>query len=299
MSTTAPRPQPRLTEVGPRDGLQNEKAVVPLEAKVAFVDALADAGLRDIETGAFLPAKASPQLADSEQVFARIARKTGVAYSALVAGEGGLDLALAVKASKILVAVDASETHAVKIGRASTAETLARLKPVLAKARAARVPARAVVSFAFWCPYEGLVAPAKVADLVRRLEGLGATEFSIGDTLGKASPDEVRKLLHVLLKAVAPASVSLHFHNSFGRAVVNALVAWKTFGVSRFDASAGGAGGCPWTPRAAGNVTTESLVSAFKGAGTDTGIDETKLKAAAAALFAHLGRPAGTRPTAS
>jgi hydroxymethylglutaryl-CoA lyase len=296
---TVPRPQPRLTEVGPRDGLQNEKAVVPLEAKVAFIDALAGAGLKDIETGAFLAAKTSPQLADSEQVFARIARKPGVTYSALVAGEGGLDLALAVKAGKILVAVDASESHAVKIGRSTTGETLARLKPVLARARAARVPARAVVSFAVWCPYEGLVSPAKVAELARRLEGLGATEFSIGDTLGKASPDEVRKLLHVLLKTVAPASVSLHFHNSFGRAVVNSLVAWKTFGVSRFDGSAGGAGGCPWTPRAAGNVSTESLVSAFKGAGADTGVDETKLKAASAALFTHLGRPAGTRPTAS
>ncbi len=297
MSPNAPRPLPRLTEVGPRDGLQNEKAVVSLEAKVAFIDALADAGLRDIEAGAFLAAKASPQLADSEQVFARIARKPGVTYSAMVAGEGGLDLALAVKADKVLVAVDASETHAAKIGRVSTAEALARLKPVLAKARAARMPARAVVSFALWCPYEGLVSPARVVDLVRRLEGLGATEFSIGDTLGKASPDEVRKLLHVLLQAVAPASVSLHFHISFGRAVVNALVSGKTFGVSRSAATAGGAGGCPWMPRAAGNVPTESLVSAFKGAGSDTGVDETKLKAASAALFAHLGRPAGTRPT--
>lgn len=298
MSATVPRPQPRLTEVGPRDGLQHEKAVVPLEAKVAFIDALSAAGLREIEAGAFLAAKASPQLADSAQVFARMARRPGVVYSALVAGEPGLDLALAVKADKICVGLDASDTHSLKISRSSTAETLSRLKPVLARARAANVPARAVVSFAFWCPYEGPVSPAKVSELLRRLEGLGATEFSIGDTLGKASPDDVRKLLHVLLKSVAPASVILHFHNSFGRAVANALVAWKTFGVSRFDGSAGGAGGCPWMPRAAGNVSTEALASAFASAGAATGVDETRLKAASTALFLHLGRPAGTRPTA-
>ncbi|MDX6769837.1 MAG: hydroxymethylglutaryl-CoA lyase [Elusimicrobiota bacterium] len=297
MNAPAPRPRPRLIEVGPRDGLHNEKRVVPLDAKVAFIDALSDAGLADIEAAAFLDPKASPALADSQQVFARITRKPGVSYAALVAGEPGLELALALKATKILVAVDASETHAQKIGRASVAETLARLKPVLARARAARLPARAVVSYAFWCPYEGLITPAKVADLARRLEDLGATEWSIGDTLGKASPDEVRRLLGVLLKAVAPASVSLHFHNTFGRAVANALVAWKTFGVSRFEASAGGAGGCPWAPRAAGNASTESLLSAFKAAGADTGVDETKLKAASAALFAHLGRPPGTRPS--
>lgn len=290
-------PTPRLCEVAPRDGLQNEKATVPLDAKVSFINALAEAGLTDIEAGAFLNPKASPQLADSSQVFARITRKPGVSYSALVPSEAGLDLALAVKADKICVAVDASETHHQKIARSTIAETLARLKPVLARARAARVPARAVISYALWCPYEGLVAPAKVADLLRRLEDLGATEWSVGDTLGKASPDEVRRLLHLLLKSAAPASISLHLHNSYGRAVTNALVAWKTFGISRFDASAGGAGGCPWAPRAAGNVATESLISAFKAAGSDPGVDETKLKAASAALFLHLGRPPGARPS--
>ncbi|MFI5349562.1 MAG: hydroxymethylglutaryl-CoA lyase, partial [Elusimicrobiota bacterium] len=138
-----------------------------------------------------------------------------------------------------------------------------------------------------WCPFEGQVAPEKAAAAVKLLSGIGVSEFSIGDTTGKASPDEVRKLLFLLLKGVAKENVFLQFHNTFGRAVANAIVAWKTFGIAGFDSSAGGAGGI---------VATEALISAFKAAGADVGVDETKLKAAAAGLFKHLGRPVGARP---
>jgi len=292
----APRPTPRLVEVGPRDGLQSEKGVISLDAKVAFVDALSETGLKEIEAGAFVNPKSVPQMANSEQVFARIKRKPGVIYSALVPNETGLDLALACKADKISVFTAATESFNQKNIKASIKESIERFKPVVARSRAARLPVRGYISTAFWCPYEGLVKPEKVVEVVKMLSGIGVSEFSVGDTIGKASPDEVRKLLFVLLKAVPKDSVFLHFHNTFGRAVANSIVAWKTFGISGFDASTGGVGGCPYAPGASGNVATEALVSAFKAAGGDPGIDESKLKDAAALLFKHLGRAPGTRP---
>ena len=287
MHLEKPRPAPRLVEVGPRDGLQNEKKTVPLEAKVAFIDALSASGLHEIEAGAFVNPKDFPQLADSERVFARIRRDPGTAYSAVVASAAGLELALAVKADKICVPAAASESYSQKIAKSSIMGTIERLRPVVARARAARLPVRASIAAAYWCPYEGKVDPAKAVSVVRLLSGIGVSEFSVADTAGKASPDEVRKLLFLLLKAVAKDSVFLSFHNAFGRAVANSIVAWKTFGVSGFDASAGGAGGL---------AATEGLASAFKAAGAELAVDEAKLKAAAAGLFKHLGRPAGTRP---
>jgi hydroxymethylglutaryl-CoA lyase len=287
MEPLKPRPAPRLVEVGPRDGLQNEKSAVPLEAKVAFIDALSEAGLQEIEAGAFVNPKSAPQLANSEQVFARIKRDPGTAYSALVQNVVGLELALAVKADKVSVLAAASESFSQRIGKSSIMGSIERLRPVVARARAARLPVRASVSAAFWCPYEGKIDPAKAVEVVKRLSGIGVSEFSVGDATGKASPDEVRKLLFLLLKAVPKDSVFLSFHNAFGRAVANAIVAWKTFGVTGFDSSAGGAGGL---------AATEGLVSAFKAAGAELAVDEAKLKAAAAAVFKHLGRPPGSRP---
>ncbi len=283
----------RALEVGPRDGLQNEKAVVPLAAKVAFIDALSAAGLREIEAGAFVSPKAVPQMADSAAVFAAIRRAPGVTYSALVPNLQGLEAALAAGAGKVSVFTAASETFNRKNINASIAESVERFKPVESRARAAGLPLRAYVSTAFWCPYEGQVAPAKVVETVKLLEDLGVDELSIGDTIGKASADEVRRLLEALLKAVPTASVFLHFHDTFGRAVENALVAWREFGVTGFDASTGGVGGCPYAPGAAGNVAMESLVDAFTAAGVVTGVDAARLRAAAAGLSAALGRPLG------
>ncbi len=291
-----PRPVPRLVEVGPRDGLQSEKGVISLDAKVAYINALSETGLKEIEAGAFVNPKSVPQMANSEQVFARIKRKEGVIYSALVPNEIGLDLALKCKIDKVSVFTAASETFNQKNIKATIKDSIERFRPVVLRTRRDKLPVRGYVSTAFWCPYEGAIKPEKVVEVVKMLSGIGVQEFSIGDTIGKASPEEVRKLLFLLCKAVPKESIFLHFHNTFGRAVANAIVAWKTFGISGFDSSAGGVGGCPYAPGATGNVSTEALVSAFKAAGSDPGVDEAKLKAASTALFVHLGRPAGTRP---
>jgi hydroxymethylglutaryl-CoA lyase len=281
----------QLTEVGPRDGLQNEKAQVPLEAKVAFIDALSETGLAEIEAGAFVSPKSVPQMADSLEVFESIKRKEGVRYSALVPNERGLDAALEAEVDKIAVFTAASESFNQRNINASIAESLERFKPVLQRARQARLPARAYVSTAFFCPYEGRVAVEAVLAVVDRLNALGVDEVSIGDTIGRAAPDDVRRLLEPLLKRLRPERLVLHFHDTYGLAVANALTAWREYGVYRFDASAGGLGGCPYAPGATGNVGTEDLAFAFEASGGKTGVDVGRLSAAALALQPVLGRP--------
>ncbi len=284
------RPALRFVEVGPRDGLQTAGAAVSTDVKVAFVDRLSASGLREIEAGAFVSARDVPEMADSAQVFARIARRPGVVYSALVPNGKGLERALAAGAGKIAVFTAASETFNRKNIRASIAESIERFKPVVAGARAAGLPLRAYVSTAFVCPYEGKIKPAAVVDVVRRLEDLGVDEHSIGDTVGRASTDDVRRLLDALLKAVPVERIFLHLHDTYGMAVANALVAWESYGVSGFDASTGGVGGCPYAPGAPGNVAMEDLVSAFHASGGVTKVDVKALQAAAKMLSAAMGQ---------
>lgn len=284
----------RLVDVGPRDGLQNEKAVVPLDAKVALVDALSACGLREIEAGAFVSPKAVPQMADSASVFERIARKPGVVYSALVPNEKGLEAARAAKADKIAVFTAASETFNRRNINASIAESIERFRPVVAGAKGLKT--RAYVSTAFFCPYEGKIRPEKVVEVVERLAALhDFDDYSIGDTIGRAAPDDVRALLPKLLKAVPVERVFLHFHDTYGMAVANALAAWREFGVTGFDASSGGLGGCPYAPGAGGNVATEDLAFAFEASGAATGVDLKALQAAGRALEPRLGRPLASR----
>lgn len=288
-------PKLRLVEVGPRDGLQNEKAVVPLAAKVAYIDALSLTGLREIEAGAFVSPKAVPQMADSDLVFAGIDRRAGVVYSALVPNERGFERALAAGAGKVSVFTAASESFNQKNINASIAESIERFKPVVFLAKKAKLPVRAYVSTAFFCPYEGAIKPEAVLDAVKRLQDLAVDELSIGDTIGKASAVDVRRLLTPLLVAVSTEKVFLHFHDTYGRAIENALVAWREYGVSGFDASTGGVGGCPYAPGAAGNVAMEDLASAFTAAGGETGVVLEGLVAAAATLSRALGRSLGLR----
>jgi hydroxymethylglutaryl-CoA lyase len=282
----------RIVEVGPRDGLQSETGTVPTDVKVAYVDALSGAGLPEIEVSAFVSPQWVPQLADAEEVFRRIRRRPGVVYSALVPNERGLERAMAAGVGKIAVFTAASETFTRRNINASIEESLRRFAPVVTAARAAKLPVRGYVSTAFWCPYEGRILPAPVVEVCRKLLDLGADELSIGDTIGKATPEEVRALLEALPAEWPRERVAMHFHDTYHRAVANARAA-RERGVSTFDSSAGGIGGCPYAPGATGNVATEALIEAFRADGLEVTGDLEALGAARRVIGPALGRPAG------
>ncbi len=284
----------RIVEVGPRDGLQNEKATLPTETKIAFVDALSRAGYDEIEVSAFVSPRWVPQLADAEAVFRGIARAPGVLYAALVPNEQGLDRALEAGAGKIAVFTAASETFNRRNINASIEESIARFAPVVPRARAAGLPVRGYVSTAFWCPYEGRVEPPAVVDVARRLLDLGVEELSIGDTIGKAVPAEVHALLDLLLDVAPQDAIAMHFHDTYGTAVANALASYER-GITVFDASAGGVGGCPYAPGAAGNVATEDLVWALRRSGAAVSVDLERVRTASHLLASALGRPLRSR----
>jgi hydroxymethylglutaryl-CoA lyase len=284
-------PLPRLAEVGPLDGLAYEAAVVPTEAKVAFIDALSESGVREILAGAFGGTAPIPQLADSAEVFENMKRREGVAYLALVRDEKGLDLAIEAEADKIEVDCAASETYSQKVGGNPIARVLEGLRPLVARARAAKLSVRAGVGTCFHCPYGGAVHPDSVAAIVERLRVMGVAEFSLGDTLGRASPQDVRALLEILLRRLSlnPEQIFLHFHDTYGMALANALTAWTEYRISGFDASCGGVGGCPYAPGVGGNAATEDLAFAFLASGAPLRLDFQKLREAGAALSRHLG----------
>ncbi|MEK7316517.1 MAG: hydroxymethylglutaryl-CoA lyase [Candidatus Eisenbacteria bacterium] len=286
----------RIVEVGPRDGLQNEKQPIPTDVKVALVDALSEAGYEEIEVSAFVSPKWVPQLADASEVFARIRRRPGVVYSALVPNEQGLDRALEARVGKVAVFTAASETFNQKNINATIEESIARFAPVVPRALAAGVRVRGYISTAFFCPYEGTIEPAAVVAVAKRLLDLGVEELSIGDTIGKATVGEVDALLDRLLDAAPQEQIALHFHDTYGRAVANALAAYER-GITTFDASVGGVGGCPYAPGAAGNVATEDLALAFQRSGAPLSLDLAKVSAASDLLASALGRR--LRPPAS
>jgi hydroxymethylglutaryl-CoA lyase len=266
----------RIVEVGPRDGLQNETAPVPTAAKVAFVDALADSGVHEIEVSAFVSPRWVPQLSDAADVFARITRRKGVIYSALVPNRQGFDQALAAGAQKVAVFTAASETFNRKNINTSIDGSIDRFLPIVAAAVDAGLPVRGYVSTAFWCAFEGRIAPRSVVALVDRLIDIGIDEVAISDTIGKATPDEVRQLLDRLLPRLPAARIAVHFHDTYGCGVANTLAAWD-HGIRTADASAGGLGGCPYAPGASGNVATEEVVAALEARGIDTGVDRQRL----------------------
>ncbi|HET9950639.1 MAG TPA: hydroxymethylglutaryl-CoA lyase [Candidatus Eisenbacteria bacterium] len=284
----------RIVEVGPRDGLQNEKEPIPTDAKVALVDALSLAGYDEIEVSAFVSPKWVPQLADASDVFARIRRREGVLYSALVPNERGLERALEARAGKVAVFTAASETFNRKNINASIDESIARFAPVVPRALEADVRVRGYISTAFWCPYEGRIEPAAVVKVAKRLLDLGVEELSIGDTIGKAVPAEVHALLDLLLDAVPQDQIALHFHDTYGTGVANALAAYDR-GITIFDSSVGGVGGCPYAPGAAGNVATEDLAWALSRSGAELSLDLGKVSAASDLLASALGRPLRSR----
>jgi hydroxymethylglutaryl-CoA lyase len=288
----------RIVEVGPRDGLQNEDDFVPTDAKIAFVEALADAGLTVVEATSFVHPRAVPQLADADQVLAGIRRKPGVRYPVLVPNLRGLERAEAAGADAIAVFTAASEafTHA-NIGM-SIAGSLEAFAPVLARASERGWWRRGYVSTAFGCPYSGAVDAQAVVDVATALLDLGCEEISIGDTIGVAEPDDVRHVLEGLLTEVPADRLALHLHDTRGRALDNAL-AGLDLGIRTFDASAGGTGGCPYAPGAPGNLATETLCALLDARGYEHGVDATAVAAAASTMQAHLGQaPGERRPTA-
>ena len=279
-----------IVEVGPRDGLQNETAAVPSQVKVAFVEALSASGVGEIEVSAFVSPRKVPQLGDAEEVFRRMRRETGVVYSALVPNERGLERALAAGVDKVSVFTAASETFNRKNINTTVDGSLRRFRPVMRRARESGLPVRGYLSTAFWCAFEGRVAPQAVVDLTQRLFDLGIEEVSISDTIGKATPQEVAGLLDLLLPKAASGRIAVHFHDTYGCGVANSLKAWE-YGIRIFDASVGGLGGCPFAPGATGNVATEAVVAALAERGATVAVDTDKLEQARRLLDPFLQDP--------
>jgi hydroxymethylglutaryl-CoA lyase len=276
-----------VVEVGPRDGLQNEAAIVPTAAKVQFIEMLAAAGLPVVEATSFVHPAAVPQLADADQVLPAIARRPGVRYPVLVPNMRGMERAIAAGADAVAVFTAASEAFSQANIRMTIAESLEAFSPVLAAARAAGMWTRGYVSTAFGCPYQGEVDPAAVADVAVALDELGCDQISVGDTIGVAEPDDVGRLLSPLLERVPVERLALHLHDTRGRAIDNAE-AGLHLGITTFDASASGLGGCPFAPGAPGNLATETLVSWLHGLGIETGVDEPALLEASAYIRSKL-----------
>jgi hydroxymethylglutaryl-CoA lyase len=278
-----------VREVGPRDGLQNEKPV-PVDDRVLLIDALSATGLRFIEAASFVSPKAIPPMAGADEVMARITRRPGVVYSALVPNPKGAELATAAGADEIELVVSASETHNQKNVKRSVADSLVSAREVVEIGHAAAVPVEAIVSTAFGCPYEGDVAPERVGQIAGLLLDAGADRLSFGDTTGMATPRRVGDLLDALARAgIASDRIGLHFHDTRGTALANVVAALDR-GVTRFDASIGGLGGCPYAPGASGNAVTEDLVHMLADMEIDTGVDLDALLACAQLAQEIVGR---------
>lgn len=285
----------RIVEVGPRDGLQNEPDFIPTKHKVAFIDALSATGLAEIEAGSFVSREAVPQLADSDEVFRTIVRRPGITYSALVPNERGFERARAAAVHKIAIFTAASETFTQRNIRSTVRASIERFRPVTADAKRDGMIVRGYISTAIHCPFEGAIAPSRVADVMHRLLDLGVDEISLGDTVGRAAPDEVRGLLDTVLQDTDRSRLSLHLHDTYGMAVANVLTAWSEYGIEAFDTSAGGIGGCPYAPGASGNVATEDAVYALKASGAIVPVDEQRVIAAAQRIARVLNHPLWSR----
>ena len=276
-----------VVEVGPRDGLQNERAVVSTADKIAFVDRLSSAGVPVIEVSAFVRPDRVPQVADAPDVFAGIARRAGTRYTALVPNLMGLDRALGAGVTDIAVFAASTEAFSRANINQGIAESLAGYKRVCDRAIASGLRVRGYLSTAFGCPYEGDVAPDLVADLTARLLDLGVFEVAISDTIGIAHPGQVARLLERVLARIPVPRVALHFHDTRGTALANVLSALP-FGIATFDASAGGLGGCPYAPGAAGNLATDDLIYMMDGLGVETGVSLQALSEASAFIGGRL-----------
>src|SRR3954464_4262617 len=280
----------KIVEVGPRDGLQNEKVTIPTQAKIDYITALSDAGLRTIEAGAFVSPKWVPQMADSAEVYANIPKDPGVDFPVLVPNEKGLDRAIEAGVKLIAIVTAASDPFNKRNINMTIDESFANYAPVAVRARAEGIRVRGYVSTAFGCPYEGDIAPERVLEVVARLLDLGCYEVSVGDTIGVGTPMQVQGVIGILLQVVPASRLAMHFHDTRGTALANTLAALE-MGIATFDASSGGLGGCPYAPGASGNMATEDLVYMLEKMGIDTAVDLNLLVAASQIIAPYLDHP--------
>ncbi len=280
----------KIVEVGPRDGLQNEKSLVPTDVKVEFITALVDAGLRTVEVGAFVHPKWVPQMADTAEVYRQVPKDPGVDYPVLVPNLRGLERALESGVRSISIFTAASETFNKRNINMSIDESFINFAPVMDRARSEGLRVRGYVSCTLGCPYEGEVLPERVLEVAARLLDIGCYEVSIGDTIGVGTPLQVQGLIGLLLQVIPASKLAMHFHDTRGTALANTMAALE-MGIATFDASAGGLGGCPYAPGASGNMATEDLVYLLNGLGIPSGVDLDRLVAASRVIEPHLDHP--------
>ena len=290
--------QVRIVEVGPRDGLQNEKTPVSVEGRVAFIEALLAAGLHTVEVGAFVSPKAIPQMVGSDEVLRRVSHHTDGEFHVLVPNEKGYEAARAAGARVIAVFGSASEGFSRANINCSVAESIERFKPVIARAKADGIKVRGYISCVLGCPYDGEIRPQAVVDVAKVLWDLGCYEVSLGDTIGVGTPKKARALLRAVAGHVPMAHLAMHFHDTYGQALAN-LYAGMEEGARVIDSAAGGLGGCPYAPGATGNVATEDVVYMLEGLGVAISVDMTKLVEATNEISKLIGRPPLSRVAAA
>ncbi len=278
-----------IIEVGPRDGIQNESIFVTTPTKIKLIDLLSQTGLQWIEATSFVSAKAIPQLADSEEVFRNIHKPKGVHFSALVPNERGMQMALGMGVKNIAIFTAASETFNQHNINCSIAESITRAIPVMALAREKQIHVRAYISCALGCPYEGSISPKQVLNVTQQLLDLGVDEISYGDTIGVGTPKQTKALLSQVSLCLPNSKVAMHFHDTYGQAVANIYTSLEA-GITRFDSSVAGLGGCPYALGATGNVATEDVLYLMHGLGMETGIDIYKIVLAGDMICKALGR---------
>ena len=265
-----------IIEVGPRDGLQNESSFVPTSSKIELINSLSQTGLKHIEVTSFVSAKSIPQLADSEEIFRAIDKPADIHFSALVPNEKGMQKALAAGVKDVAIFTAASEQFNQHNINASIAESIARFKPVMTLAKANHIHVRGYISCVLGCPYEGNINPEQVLKVAKQLVELGVDEISLGDTIGVGTPKQTKALINTLKLALPLTSIAMHFHDTYGQAIAN-IVAAIECGITRFDSSVAGLGGCPYARGATGNVATEDVLYLMHGLGIETGIDIFKV----------------------
>ncbi len=282
-------PQVTIIEVGPRDGLQNEPSYVPTPIKIELINLLSQSGLRHIEVTSFVSSKAIPQLADNEDVFHGINKFNDIHFSALVPNERGMQRALAVGIKDIAIFTAASELFNQHNINCSIAESISRFEPVIALARRHHIHVRAYISCVLGCPYEGKISPQQVVLVAQRLVELGVDEISLGDTIGVGTPKQTNDLIKAIRTSLPLFRIAMHFHDTYGQAIANTYAALEC-GITRFDSSVAGLGGCPYARGATGNVATEDILYLLHGLGIDTGVDIYQVVAAGDMICRALGR---------